>query len=565
MLLFATGCLSVPETAQPMCSSTDDCASGETCFQSVCYGNPPTGSYAAVLSPPSDRVDLAQVEMPSIALPDSGDLGTLALEAPGTFAGTLQAVCAAPSDCANSGLGATITITRPSTIANGQPFRAAVNTSTPSFQLAVPASHGTGYTVLIMPNGRGDSPSGGVSAAQIVPPLRLTDVMIGDDHATLPITLGGSDLATIEGQLADTVGNGLASYRVVALGRWEESADATEVSTVDYTASDGKFHLVLAKDVVGSLEIVAKPYGTLAPTLHLGNLAVASQKVVMTTPVDAGKDKQVDIHVIAQDGSGKTVDVSGARVTVIANAKLQLGRYVSLDATATTDNSGHAKLDLLDGALFAQSYELQIVPPSSSTFGAVFGQAVQVGAMDVQLPTRVSIRGVVADASGAALSGVSVTARPALNFTWNLTGDAQAFLGEIPAAITTTGSSGEFVVWVDPIVAGVFGHYDLSFEPSQSGVIPQWTTTIDMPRDSSTSVALDTIKIPAPAYLHAGLVDRMGNPVEGAELKLYQVGIDPGLCEQVAYPPANCPIPAPLVARGTADTAGEARLAVGRP
>lgn len=564
LFLLLAGCLSVPDTAQPMCASNDDCSSGTVCYQQVCYGDPPTGTYAAVLSPPSDRVDLAQVEMPAIALPGNGDLGALALEAPGAFAGTLQAICPRPADCVtNTPLGATITITHPSAIANGLPFRAAITTSSASFQVAVP--HGDDYTVLIMPAGRGDSPAGGVTAAQIVPPLRLTGVKIGGDHETTALSLGGLDLATIDGTLTDANKFALPSYRVVAMGKWDENSDASEVSTVAYTASDGKFHLVLAKGVVGYLEIVAKPYGGLGPTFHLGNLAVESQERTLSMPSGAGSDKTVDLHITALDGSGKTVDVSGARVTLGASAKVSLGSYVSVSATDTTDNSGHVKLHVLDGELFAQSYQLQIVPPASSTFGAVFGQSIALDAKDVVLPSRVSIRGKVVDATGAALSGVSVTARPALNFTWNLQGDAQAFLGEIPAAITTTGTGGEFVVWVDPLIAGVFGHYDLSFEPSQIGVVAQYSTTVDMPRDSSTSVALDTLQIPAAAYLHADLVDRMGNPVEGAEIKLYQVGANMDVCDLVAYPPAGCPVPAPLVARGTADTAGEARLAVGRP
>jgi hypothetical protein len=37
------------------------------------------------------------------------------------------------------------------------------------------------------------------------------------------------------------------------------------------------------------------------------------------------------------------------------------------------------------------------------------------------------------------------------------------------------------------------------------------------------------------------------------------------LCDMVAHAPTGCPIPAPLVGRGTSDMAGELHLAIPRP
>ena len=78
-------------------------------------------------------------------------------------------------------------------------------------------------------------------------------------------------------------------------------------------------------------------------------------------------------------------------------------------------------------------------------------------------------------------------------------------------------------------------------------------------------LTLDTLKIPAPAYIHGHLVDPNGAAVEGGEIKLFQVVTSTGLCDKVAHAPAGCPIPAPLVGRGTSDGTGELRLAIPRP
>jgi hypothetical protein len=290
----------------------------------------------------------------------------------------------------------------------------------------------------------------------------------------------------------------------------------------------------------------------------------------MISPANAGVEQVLDIHVTAADGSGKTQDVSGARVTIDGSGTsgVQIGKYASLTASDATDDHGLVHLHLLDGDLLAPGYTMRIVPPASAIYGVVYAQPVTLGAhgmLEVTLPPRVAIRGVIADANGGPLTGVSVTAHPSLEFSWNLEGDAQRFLTEIPAATTTTPNTGEFVVFVDPVVSGVFGHYQLAFEPSDSTTIPQWSTEVDMPRDDSTSVSLNTLEIPAPSFIHGQLVDPDGAGVQDGELKLFQVVTSTTLCDMVAHAPAGCPIPAPLVGRGTSDMTGELRLAIPRP
>src|SRR5256885_12296005 len=94
------GCISVPESVVPMCHSTSDCdrSHGEVCEEGICWGDPPSGPFAAVVSPPSNRPDLGSRELPQLTIPHYGWVGDLVLEAPGLLSGKLGARCPPPAD-----------------------------------------------------------------------------------------------------------------------------------------------------------------------------------------------------------------------------------------------------------------------------------------------------------------------------------------------------------------------------------------------------------------------------------------------------------------------------------
>ncbi|MBV8763235.1 MAG: hypothetical protein JO257_38480, partial [Deltaproteobacteria bacterium] len=93
VLVLAAGCLSIPSKERPACTMDSDCASGEVCGEGVCWGNPPMGMFAAALVPPSDRDDVVQTQLGSLMIPQNGWLGDVALEAPVTFSGRVEAYC----------------------------------------------------------------------------------------------------------------------------------------------------------------------------------------------------------------------------------------------------------------------------------------------------------------------------------------------------------------------------------------------------------------------------------------------------------------------------------------
>lgn len=583
LLVVLAGCLDVPSGPAAECSKTSDCdsASGEVCDEGVCWGNPPDAMYAIVLSPPSSRKDLVPRELITPMIAKDGWINDLTLDKPSVFTGRIEAMCAAPMQCDRTAIAATITITRPSSFKGGPGFKvvaesdATTDPTSPSFEIAIPKTSGYDqpYTVTVVPTGRGDEPAGpGTSPAELYPPQRFT-LDAKDNTITRTIQLGGPTLPTIDGTVLSPGGSGLSHYRVVAMGRWETGAPQTEVSSVDYTGADGKFHIVLSDKLVGSVEVVAKPpdSGFAAATLHAYNVSTnAGSTLAMVSPANLGSPKSFTFPVNGVDGSGKVSGVRGARVQI----KAQVGTATTTGVVATfvtedtSDDSGNVTVTLLDGAAFTDKYTLQVVPPASSSMGVLYDVPLSLssGAMPLLLPTRIALRGSVHDAGGNPLEGVSVTARASLRFVWSFDDKTQPFVSSIPAATTTTPETGEFALWVDPTVGGLWGHYDLAFDPASKARAPSWVKPeIEIPRDSSqTTVSLGEVDLPDAAAIRGVVLDPTGVEIEGAEVKIFRMSQGLSLCSEVLNAPQSCPIPAVLQGRGASDASGVVRLTVPR-
>lgn len=572
----ASACLSVPEGPQPECTLTSDCdaVNGEVCEEGVCWGNPPEGMFAAVISPPSERSDLVAKELTQLVISEQGWLSGLQLERPVTVSGRITAVCTAPAVC-DRGISATITITRDSHFHGGPGFKAVVSTETggldgASFEVNLPKSRDgdAAYIMTIVPDGRGDQPGMGTAPAQLVPPMRFE--LDAPADLTRMITLGGLDLPVIDGTLVTAGGSGLAQHRVVAMGHWELGSPLTEVSTVDYTDADGKFRLVLSRNLVGDVEIVARPWGVAAPTLRLAGIpATTSAQPTLQQPAGLGSQVGVTIPVRGKVGGGAVEPVRGARVKVTSTIGGDNNTTLStFSAEGTTDDSGNVVLDVLDGPAFRNDYKLEIVPPASAPVGVKFDEPLVFGNQPaIQLPARVKVRGIVRDADGQPLKDVAVTARPSLRFAWSLEDKPQAFLSAIPAATAITPSTGEFVVWVDPTIMDHWGHYDLAFEPPTASKYPARAPTWIQGEVAITSlepVSLPEVVLPDAAFVHGMITDADGALVEKAEVKVFRVNTSLALCSMVQNAPQSCPIPATLQGRGASDPGGLVRVTLPR-
>ncbi|MGE3548261.1 MAG: hypothetical protein AB7L28_30345, partial [Kofleriaceae bacterium] len=321
----AWGCLSVPDAAAPECDVTADCdsAHGEVCEEGVCWGNPPSGSFAAVILPPSARDELAPREISSIPIELNGWIPDLQLEVPVKFSGRIEQACDPPGLCTHASIAASITITRPSQFFGGPGFKRVVASQADadgaSFEVSLPRTNDGVYELTIVPEGRGATPTMASLAAQAVPPLRMT-LAASENVTAKTIGLGGSDLPTIDGMVANG-GNGLANYRVAALGRWTPGAPRTEVSTVAYTDGTGAYHLVLASGLIDDVEIIAKPFGTARlPTLHLTGVSATTSSTGrnLSLPPGIGSEATITLTVMGTDEGGQIDPIAGARATLTA-------------------------------------------------------------------------------------------------------------------------------------------------------------------------------------------------------------------------------------------------------
>ncbi|MGE3766701.1 MAG: hypothetical protein AB7L94_30890 [Kofleriaceae bacterium] len=580
LLLVAAlpACLEVPEAPAPECTTTDDCSGNEICDDGTCWGDPPMGEFAFVISPPVERSDLVSREVMRGMITLQGDIEGLELENPVELDARIGTMCTPPLVCAREMLTASVTITRPSLFDGGPGFKLVTMTDTstsgePAFVVKVPPGDpDLPYVVTIVPTPRGDMPASSSNLAEVVPPMRFEMPLTADTTKTL--TLGGLSLPTVEGTLLAAAGGGLEDYRVVAMGRWQQGGPPTEVSTVSYTGSNGAFHLTLSPNLVGTVEIVARPSDPLLgkPTLHLLDVptAVGVQRT-LKEPAELGTLVDKPITIKMREGGGAPKPVVGARVRVTALIGSAAEGTATFVAEETTDESGTARLKVLGGNAILGEYKLEVVPPASSRARAIYNEPFAMTSSEIQLVERTRLAGKVLDANGDALPGVTVTARPALRFLWSLDDKPQTFLNSVPVATAVTDNDGAFVIWVDPLIDETWGYYDLALDPARSTGflerLPTFVKTeVEIPRDSQLDqVNLEPIRLPDAAFVRGEVVDSTARPVPGAEVKIFRMNSSiEAICSSVRNAPKPCPASSTLLGRGAANSSGNVELTLPR-
>lgn len=578
--VVTAGCLAVPDSQRKQCSDNFDCetALGEICEEAVCWGGPPTGPFGVIVAPPAQRTDLAPVERAIDGLPRDGQLGALALGRPVTIRGRVEAFCVEPTLCRGDSIAATVTLSRAPLFRGGPGFKTVVAAKAgappgeSSFTATVPPTHDgePPYVITIVPDGsdNGVMPlaTGTPSAAEQAPPQRMT-VAAPTDLDVGKIALGSAGSSVLSGTLTDAMARPLINYRVVALGRLEPNGTTTEVSTVDYSTT-GTFALTVADGAVGPLAIQARPFDSTQPTLHLYGLEAKSSSHTLVEPPNLGGALDMALAVEGLGADGEVKRVGGARVTVTGTYAPQLGGGLQavVSSEATTGSDGTARLMLLSGASFASSYKLRVVPPANSELGVVYDEMFRLDrTTPVRLPRRIAMRGRVVNGDGEAVGKISVTARPSQRFLWSLDSTASDFAAHVPAASTVTTNAGDFVLWVDPYLAGAWARYDLEFEAQKSVDIASWVRAdIEIPRLQQTTVSVGDVAVPGSAFLRATLTDPLNQPVAGGEIGIYLIVTDTSLCDLVLFPPADCTLPARRLATAVSDPNAVVELALPR-
>jgi len=574
------GCLTVPGTGQPpMCETTSDCdqAAGEICAEGVCWGDPPAGIYAARIGPPGNRNGLVPTEITRVDIAANGWFTTdLRLEKPVTVSGSVTLDCG-QTGCSGPAIASTITVSRPSRIPGGPPFVAVAHTTEDSsaFTIAVPRGEtGEDYSVVVSP----DRANASRIDLDEVAPARVM-IQPTDNVANLDVALGSRG-RTVTGVVLDRDGSYLPGALVVVRGRWVPEATTIDISSIATTDALGMYTVYLPQstiDPVAELQItpLADP-GELRPTL-LAPLDLAPGEIV-TLPAlkipNLGATANITIPIMGTSATGVVTPIADADVRIVAEQEITNAPndpfVARVDVGAKTGPDGMVHLQVLTAT--SLSYQLHVKPPSASgvAFATVYGATLDVTAGPtlpaILLANQVSVRGALYDHSGHAAEGVVVTVVPNAAYAAQLSGPLQEKLNEVVATSETTNSSGQFAVFVDPDIGGLAAQYDVMFEAPQHSLLPSWQKQ-GLTVDRTSGYDLQDLDLPEASYVRGPVVDPDDQPIEGAEVRLYEIPSSILPCARVSAPAddPSCAQKAILRAHGQSDSGGEVHLVLPDP
>jgi hypothetical protein len=570
----AVGCLAVPgDDTQPMCEASSECdqANGEICADGVCWGDPPDVLYAARIGPPNNRGGLVATEITKIQIEDNGWFTTsLRLEEPVTITGTVLLACG-ESPC--PAIASTITVTRPARIPGGPPFFTTAHTTEGSgqFSIEVPrANPDESYSVVISPDRANDD----AVNLDAVAPKRL--ILTPTDYVDNLVVELGDDARAITGVIRDEQGVPLPGVKVVLRGRWEPNSGLTDVSSIATTGATGAFSVqVTGSTVEPDVDLVLVPPTDfeLRPTLHVDmNLDTSLDLGVLQFPY-MGTTHVVTIPVTGTSMMGVVEAIANAEVTVIAEKEfpgVPFGFRARVELSRTTDARGEVEVPVVDGQNL--TYEIRVQPPAQSgaaQYATIYGMPVEfagVSTLDaIHLASQVAVHGKLFDHAGRPAEGVVVSVVPNASYSATLPEQLQTRLAEAVATSETVHSDGQFAVYVDPSIAGAPAIYDINFEPPQHSLLPSWQTSSVMV-DPLTGYDTGDFDLPEAAYVRGVVYDPDDEPIEGAEVRLYEVPPSILPCQETLEPAdPTCAQKAILRALTISDSGGSAHLVLPDP
>jgi hypothetical protein len=584
-LVVAVGCIeTTPPPADPIeCTTDAECntGAGEVCDDGVCWGNPPTTMYAAVLGPSAEYASIAaQTEVASVLFsPDGwfgdGVTGGLTLVDAMRVSGQVKAPCPPVlNECTGYLIvPGTIKWSRESSVPglpvlNVQATMSGVtsNGSSGGFEVYLPRPPGpTTYTVTFSPS---TTPLGAglPSAANLLPPLRATvTVNAADAPGAVRDFMFGTNVRTISGRISQPGTTALGGWRVHA-----EAGDGTVAgamvlaSNVVITEPDGDFTLTVA-DGPSIVDLVFVP-GNLAgsdaepPRVRLRDHVVTSPLPATLAMPKLERIIASPVHVEGTNGSGDQVDVPGASVVGRLD-QLIGGVYLQHQATTTTAASGLGSLQILLGTTTQPlHYELDVLPGPLSEMASAYGLDVDVAdtvpTPDVRLPRGRPIVGTVLDEHGFGVAGATVTAAVSGSSLCALSSeDLRVARGLAPVG-STTDSKGEFTVFVDPDFAGTPLTYDILVEPAAGTWAPRWSFPDQAPTSDHR-----VLWLPEAAHVRAQVYEPGAAPAPDTQVTLHEVTDKPPPCPQVSFGSSGLSVRQSV---GTSDDDGVVRLILPR-
>jgi hypothetical protein len=590
--LLAAGCIDSVDDGgvEPMCDETADCdvESGEVCDEGVCWGDPPDGvTFAAVLVPPDDRTDLPVAIVPALSIADDGTIVGLDFPPAVTVSGRVLLACppldidpAPMYDCGpERSVGAQITIERASPFAGGPVLSrtiaatGAVGPGEDAFSFLLPWDPLAEYNITITPD---DTTGGGTMApGELAPPRQLT-VTADRDHS-VEWVLGDFDaLKTIRGCVENVVGDGApyAGMHVQALGRWTQLSPLTRASSRSFTDESGCFTLRVPIKMLDEFDILVQPApGAILPTLRLSGEFVRDPvegeivEHVIDPPLvvpSAPAPTTFRLPVEALGSAGGQERVPGAAVRMTTAFPLPDGELRDIEVTFTAEavtspleaeEPGVASVELYPGSEQNRVYAVQVVPPPDAQFASAFDLEVPVGVggsaqvlEPVTLSRRAALSGMAVTFGGEPVAGAPVEASASSSLRLTVeSAEVTAILDQLQFPTAATDDGGNFLVWVDRELVGEAATYDVDVSPAPFvSEAPSWTfEDIEIPAEGE-SVDLGALVLPEASYARGVVRDRRGNPVVGAELRLYQLGVADYCTRVLEIGNAECVPPAHL-------------------
>ncbi|HTM23044.1 MAG TPA: hypothetical protein VL172_21135 [Kofleriaceae bacterium] len=569
--LFAlAGCLEKPVETPAQCENNDQCASGEVCDEGICWGNPPPGPFAAVLTPPAERTDLVATAIPLLDIASNGDIPDLVFSDTISVTGRVVIDCPdqlSPADCdPNHSVAAQIWVSRPSDIPGAPDYTRTVDATAGAadgdvaFSLLLPRlpADAVPYEVRVVPDDAAPI-EGNLPPAAMAPPVRFS--LAGDaDAEGVDWVLGTPlDHKWVTGKIVDAAARGLGGMQVSALGRWTVDGAAERSSTLATTDAEGNFTLRIPLAMIDSYEIIARPPpDTVAPTLHAAELSIPDPDP--DGVVDVGtlympgypEPSQFVLPLLGTGSGGEEVPAAGAQVTLTTILDGGEGVTAVYTATGSSDVDGKAQVLLIPGGATNRIYLVQVRTDPTSEHASMAAAQVAVGPGSagvgylggLLLQRRIAVSGTLLDDGGLPVANAEVLARPSASFAWQLDLTIQEFLGNLQPPATTTNDHGDFLLWLDPEVAGNPASYDLQFTPAPGTDAPPWTrygddsvtldpTSLD---DLLNGHRLGEIRLPQASFARGNVVTGDGETIAAATLWVLEIRSDDALCANAIRP-----------------------------
>lgn len=554
--LASSACLAAPDESQPlfepMCASSADCESGETCDIGICWGNPPPRAFAAMLFPPVEgRPDLAPTEIVQLSIDSAGNVEDLVFAESALVSGRVVLDCGmtpSPGCDPTRSIAARITFSRPSRIPGQPPYTRSVTSvagreaGESSFSVALPLAE-VEYQVAVLPTGtaegEGDPPT-------LAPPSHR--VLLADRDMNVEWRLGAPEThKVISGRVVDLLELGIPKMRVFAVESGAMASPDERISSIMTTGEDGGFSLRLPLAREQPFDLVAVPaedghtpalrvFGRSAPTTE--PTAESTDIGLMVMP-GYGQAVSYTVPVRGIDGNGDEVPIGGAtvRVTTLLGGATE-DTVATFSTLGYTDERGNATLQLLPpGNMQNRTYLADIEPLGSSHHAIRHGHELDVGTdaggvlEAIRLERRVAVSGLVFTAAGEPAVACTIEARLSEAFRQDLDDDDRARVDGLQLPSTTTDQSGRFVLWLDDTLAATEAVYDLRFLQADP-LAPQWSVRgVRMGEQTQfATVEIGTITLPSAAYARGTVRDLQGAPVGGAELRWFELQDDADTC-----------------------------------